>query len=108
MDLTFDFELIFLLWVSVSPLTDLRIRFGGPQLQLLMHKGRLPVTCSLSPLETKGPLTLFILHAYLPAALSLMSMMVMGNICLCIFETGFYACQIGLQHSLLLGVALNF
>jgi hypothetical protein len=32
MDLAFDLELDFLLWVSVSPLSYLRVRCGGPQL----------------------------------------------------------------------------
>lgn len=101
MDLTFDFELIFLLWVSASPLAYLRTRFGGLQLWLLILKRGLPVTCSISPLKTKGPIILFILRYYLSDTLSLKKKMrMMGNICLCILGIGSYACQIGLERSL--------
>lgn len=57
-------------------------------------------------METKGPLILFILHHYLSDTLLLM--MMMANLCLCIFETGSYACQVGLEPLLCYRDGLKF
>lgn len=99
MGLTFDFELVFLLWASVSPPAYLRTSWGSV---VMTPHSQVEAASSLQhlSLENKGPLILFVLHHYLSDTLSAMMMV---PICLCILRQALMHVR-SVSNAVLLGI----